>query len=302
MIATLTLLACTELPIDAPAPVAPDQAELQVHRFDVEDPSRAVPAIGADPGSPTRTYEVWAWVGPSDGASAGARPLLVMGHGVDGHPESFDAFATHLAMEGVVVVAPVFPRSSSGNDDALVAGVLDLANQPGDLSFVLDWALAAVDEPEHPLMGRFDPARLGVLGHSLGGATVYGLTRFPDVLDTRFGAVVLVAPATFLATDTFGEGPLLDGAPTLLVHGVDDPGIPLSLSEDLRDTLSPTWLLELPGTGHSEMLQSTEEPPVPARDATQRAVLAHLRDALLGETGARDAELTALDAEGFPTR
>jgi len=278
-----------------------DQSELVRFEVDLVDDTRPLPAAGNGEAADERPIGVWGWVGAATAAQASERPLLLMAHGVGGHPEKFDAFATHLAEQGIVVLAPVFPSSSRERDDALVAGVMDLENQPGDLSFVLDWALAEHGAAGTPLEGRFDPDAVAALGHSLGGATVLGLTRYPSALDDRVDAVVLVAAAAFLGS-TFGDAPQADGSPTLLVHGTDDGSVPYASSDDLRDEIEPSWLLDLPGTGHSEMLESQESPPIAARDATQRAVLAHLREALLGEAGARAEALDALAAEGFPVR
>jgi len=296
------LVACAPPPDEASPTgfVGVDQDELV--RFDVElvDDTRPLPAAGVDPGADSRPIGVWGWVGAATAEEAAERPLLLMAHGVSGHPEKFDAFATHLAEQGVVVLAVRFPASSRDREDALIAGVTDLENQPGDLSFVLDWALAEREVAGRPLAGRFDPDALGVLGHSLGGATVLGLTRYPGFLDDRFDAVVLVAAAAVLG-GTFGDAPESVAAPTLLVHGTDDPAVPYASSEGLREDIGPSWLLELPGVSHSEMLESQDVPAIPARDATQRAVLGHLTQELLGASTARDDALTTLGTEGFPT-
>ena len=147
-----------------------------------------------------------------------------------------------------------------------------------------------------PLWSRFDPNRIAALGHSMGGATLLGLARFGGG-DARIRAETYVSAAVPL---TIGFDDPMDpaGPPTLLIHGLDDP-LSSAVSEDLYEDLEdPRWYLGIAGCGHSEELESQEEPPIPARAATQTVVGDLLRQTFFGDAGAVDADLADLVGDG----
>ncbi|MCA9490862.1 MAG: alpha/beta hydrolase, partial [Myxococcales bacterium] len=201
-------------------PVPDDQLDLRVLERPWVDGSRQTPSFGTWEGAPERSLPTRVWIGPALGEDAPHRPLLLMAHGLDGHPRKFEAFASDLARAGVVVAAPAFP-SSNDETGAGFLGVGDLGEQPGDLTFVLDRLLEEVEDPASELWHRFDPEAIVVLGHSLGGATVLGWTRFEDP-ETRLDGVATLSPAVPL-TVVFGPSPSPDGLPTLMMHGTEDP-------------------------------------------------------------------------------
>lgn len=288
------LLGCSD-PVTPAGPVPPDQAELEVVEFDWVDDSRETPALGSEPGAPDRTLHTWVWVGPSPGDEAGARPLLLMSHGIDGHPTKFDAFASALAEEGIVVASAAFPVSN-GDVGLGGASIPDLADQPADLAFVLDRLVEAVGDESSPLWGRFDPSRIAALGHSMGGATLLGLARF-DGGDPRIRTEAYLAAAAPL-TVMFGDAITPSGPPTLVMHGLDDP-----LSHEVSETLyaeleGQKWYLGIAGSGHADAIESQEEPPIASRAAAQAAVGALIRQTFFGEAGAVDAVLSDLESDG----
>jgi dienelactone hydrolase len=277
----------------------PDQDGLRVEEWVFVDGSRETPALGELAAAPDRTLRTRVWIGPATGEEAVTRPLLVVAHGFDGAPEKFEAFATDLANAGLVVAAPAFPVTTFGSG-AGVLGAADLENQPADLAFVLDALLAEAEAPRSPLWRRFDPDAVATLGHSLGGATVLGWTRFDDP-DPRVKAVATLSPAVPL-TSVFGVGPSADGPPILLAHGIDDETLDWRISVDLYGELAdPVWLLGLTGAGHSDPIESQEVPALPPRAALQDAVLALVAEVLEGEPGAVGEVLGALSAAGNET-
>lgn len=291
------VVACTSAPPAGDLP--PDQSALEISTVTYVDGSRATPALAGNPGAPSRTLETRLWIGPCPGEDAPSRPLLLMAHGFDGLPEKFDAFASALASEGVVVAAPAFPATHLGNGSG-VLGAGDLENQPADLTFVLDELLADVRDERSPLWRRFDPLAVVALGHSLGGATVLGWTRFDDP-ETRLSATAFLSPAAPL-TGVFGGAPSPEGPPTLLLHGLEDETLDPQISRDLHATLDdPVWFLGLAGAGHSDPIESQDEPPIPSRAAAQAAVLALFDEAVRGRGGALDAALDRLAADGNET-
>lgn len=286
------LMACAER-------VPEDQADLEVTELALVDASRETPSFGTWEGAPERALPTRIWIGPSPGEDAPQRPLLLIAHGVDGHPRKFEAFASDLARAGVVVAAPAFPCTNDETGAGFL-GVGDLPEQPGDLTFVLDQLLAQVDDEASPLWHRFDPESLVTLGHSLGGATVIGWTRFEDP-ETRLDAVATLSPAVPL-TVAFGPSPSPQGPPSLLLHGLEDPVVAYEISLDYYDLLDePKWLVGLAGAEHSDPIESQEVPAIPSRAAAQEAVLALIAETTAGEVGAVDRALGDLADLGNET-
>ncbi len=60
----------------------------------------------------------------------------------------------------------------------------------------------------------------------------------------------------------------------------------------------PRFLLGLPGAGHSDAVESQTDPPIPTRDAAQRATIAFLNAVFRGADAAFDDIRAALAAEG----
>jgi predicted dienelactone hydrolase len=273
------------------------------------DPSRSTPANGSYPGAPTRTLETRIWLTATvpPGAASCSRAgcgLLVLAHGYGGSTARFEAIGGFLAQAGYVVAAPSFPLT---NEDApgghLTATALaDFAQQPADVSFLVDRLLAASSDPGDDLRGRIDPARVGVLGHSLGGATVLGATRTGCCSDPRIRAVVAVAPAWTVIEPFLHESPRPDGPPTLIVNGSADTTVVPALSLQLFELLSPPrFYVEVPGAQHSDLIENVG-PPGPFLDPTERAAVALFDAELAGRATELDDTLKMLASEGETVR
>ena len=115
--------------------------------------------------------------GPVRGAapdrSAAPYPLIVFAHGLGATPQDYETLLSHWASEGYVVAAPLFPLTHTGTPGGLDEG--DIANQPGDMSFVITSALAATRRRTGTLAGMIDPHAVGAAGHSNGAITTLGL-------------------------------------------------------------------------------------------------------------------------------
>jgi dienelactone hydrolase len=166
-----------------------------------------------------------------------SQALIVFAHGVWGHPRKFTRLLERWAGSGYVVAAPAFPHTSDENPPPYLRE--DVANQPADVSFVLDKLSA---------LGFGDAARVGVGGYSLGAATALAVGLHPQYADLRVRAVVAVAGGLFHHA-AFAREPLLP-LPLLLIHGSGDKGYQETL--DLYDhAQEPKELVTIAGGGHN---------------------------------------------------
>jgi pimeloyl-ACP methyl ester carboxylesterase len=277
----LALLACA--PPSQDAPQRDDRAFV--------DDSRPLPALGGQEAADSREIGLVAWSDASDDTRV--RPVVLIAHGIDGHPRKFESFATDLAAEGFFVVGVVFPSS---NDDSAagVSGIADLPSQPGDLSAALGFLTDAVDAPDDPFFEAYDPDSIGIIGHSLGGITTLAWTRFPSERPAdleRIDAVILLA-AAYTARLAFDDAVDPTGPPTFLAHGTEDGTVPIADSEAIAaDLADERAFLRLTGVGHSEMLEG--DGPSGARDRFFAAARGFFGEQLLDEDGAFDAALAS---------
>ncbi|MEU7042721.1 hypothetical protein AB0A77_16885 [Streptomyces varsoviensis] len=132
-------------------------------------------------------------------ASGPPWPLVLFSPGLGEYRAGLTALAEDLASRGYVVASVDHPGDAAAvefPDGRLVphrepeggaAGELEthyLPTRVADLQFVLDRLLA----PGSPWHGLLDPARIGVAGHSLGGAAAAELARVDAQLDAQLDA------------------------------------------------------------------------------------------------------------------
>lgn len=206
----------------APAPSAEDYPDLETwetpgpwevvrEEFTLEDPAREV-RFGEEAPEP-RSLRVTLWSAPQ---ATGEAPLIVWAHGLGATTGDNPRIARTLASLGYTVAAPRFPKTHRNTPET---DIRDVAEQPGDLSLVIDHMLARSADPSDALHGRIDPARIGIGGVSLGALTVLLTAWVPDFRDPRVGAVVALGPpACYLPRPLFSGDPV----PMLVMHGDAD--------------------------------------------------------------------------------
>ncbi len=210
-------------------------------------------------------------------AAAGTFPVVVFGHGLTAEPEDYAVLLRAWAAAGFVVAAPVFPDT---NRSTTHLSILDIPNQPGDVSAVLTGLLAL--PADDPVRQRLSQSRFAVAGHSAGAITALGVLTDdgPDGRDRRFTAAIILAGTLLGAGRQFSDPPV----PVLFVHADHDPVVPYRAGKAAYDTVPwPKALLTLAAAEHSE-------PYVDPGDRwfaeVQDATLAFLRGTMYGDQGA----------------
>jgi predicted dienelactone hydrolase len=188
-------------------------------------PAQAAPVYAQKPTLTTDTgltYSEWL---PKDFAARHRDvPLIVFSHGFGGCAQQSGTLTQALADAGYAVLAPnhkdhACERYMNGTLSALWAMITgdgpDVsfgdddkwndtteAGRRNDMEALLNYALSHA-----PYKDAIDPARIALMGHSLGGYTVLGLAGgWSSWRDPRFKAVLALAPydAPFLDKQTLG--------------------------------------------------------------------------------------------------
>ncbi|MFG1915437.1 alpha/beta hydrolase family protein [Micromonospora sp. NPDC048898] len=178
-------------------------------------------------------------------AAEGRFPVVMFSHGLGGRPDDYATLLTRWAAAGFVVAAPTFPHTSAGGDN----NVLDVLNQPADVSYALDQVLALDGTAGDSLRGRLDGERVAAAGHSAGGVTTIGL--FTASRDKRLDAGVVFA-GTALGVGTAFAGA---SAPQLFVHGELDEVVDYAAGKAAYDKVPwPKAMLSLPRGDHGRTM------------------------------------------------
>jgi len=148
-----------------------DQGDYTVGKIDLRviDPSRPTPTMAEFEGSDQRTLKGAIWF--PEGQSSQS-PLIVYSHGFGGRHNESRHIAEYLARNGYVVAAVDFPLSNT-RSPAGVPQLLDVANQPGDVSAVIDHILKLNNDSGSEIHNKIDPDKIGAMGLSLGGLTTF---------------------------------------------------------------------------------------------------------------------------------
>lgn len=285
---TTTTTTTTTLPATTTTTLPPGPPfAVGVTKLTVEDTTRGTVARGSTPASSTRRlpltvhYPAAGTAGPdvveNAPSATGVFPLVVFAHGYAITAGAYDPLTRDLAAGGFIVVAPDFPISSLVFPGP--PSQLDMPNQAHDVSFLIDVFQTAASVPSL-LQGHVAPGKVGVAGHSDGGATVAAVSGNSCCLDTRIGA------SASLAGDQGGLFPGVwfqpDASPQLFLHGTADRDVPFSFSQKLYDDTSSSKLfVSITGGAHLEPFVTGSQRP-----AIVTLILDFFRANLQGDTAA----------------
>jgi predicted dienelactone hydrolase len=228
---------------------------MRVVELDLVDTTRTTPAVGGQLGSPQRKLPTTIYA-PTDRDAA---PLIVLAHGLNGHPRKFTRLATHWAEAGYVVAVPRFPVSSDEfavlDPDVYKVRIADLPEQATDVAFVIGEVRRAGHRGE--LACGIDGQRLGLYGLSLGSLTVWSTIARLDSIGVRVDCLI--------QSDGGFPGELASLAavpfPVLAAHSDVDPIFPIERVRSQFGALpTPKYLLVLHGAAHAEVGENTVTP------------------------------------------
>lgn len=251
------------------------------------DVARSTPANEEFAGSSERSLHTRLWYAERAlrrPACRGSRcALVLLAHGFGGRTERFDAIGRRLATAGYIVAAVTFPLTNQDAPGGFSNGGFDAAQQPADLSFVVDALLAASLDPKDSLYQRIDGENVAAVGHSLGGATVIAGSRASCCRDARFAATVYVEPVVFAVEVLFDESYSLAGPPTLTFQGTLEAPIPAAETRAFHAGLeAPKIYVEMAGGNHVNMIERLPTGPAPLLDEAAEMMIAFFDKYVVG--------------------
>jgi predicted dienelactone hydrolase len=210
--------------LSQPGPLTPAQRDVTVVRAGGSTFTATVhyPALGTASGSPVD-------------AGNGPYPIIAFGHGFVTPVTQYASTCAHLASWGFVVLLPqtqgsLFPSHSAFADDLVSA---------------LDWMGAQAGAAGSPWAGAVDPARRGVMGHSMGGGcALLAADRDPSIR--------VAVPFSAAETNPSSTSACLGvGVATRIVVGSQDTIVPPTTNAPMFANLrGPAQLVSIAGGFH----------------------------------------------------
>ena len=232
------------------------------------DDTRPTMPNGTYGGAPTRTLvtEVWYPADTARGTTAARRdapvaahgapyPVVIYSHGFMNTRTGGAYLARHLASYGYVVASPDFPLTNGQAPGG--PNPIDIAEQPGDVRFLIDRILALGADSGSPFSGRTDAQRIALTGLSLGGSTTLLTAFHPTLGDARVRAAAPMAGgACFLSKAFFASR----SVPLLILHGELDAIVPYQEHAvfAFEQANSPKYLATIVGGTHTAFADGIE--------------------------------------------
>jgi len=228
------------------------------HEYTFVDTTRSTPAHGSYPGASTRTLVTdVTYPATTTGIDAppspeGPFPVVLYSHGFASNRGENANLAAMLASHGYVVVAPRFPVSAFDAEDG--PSGIDIADQPRDLTFLLDTVVTMSASGDPRLGGMIDASRVAAVGLSYGGLTTLLVTFHATLRDPRIDVAVALAPVSSPMLASFYD---TTSVPVLVMHGDSDAILPyVDHATAYRDRArAPRNLVTLAGGTHTGFTQ-----------------------------------------------
>jgi predicted dienelactone hydrolase len=175
-------------------------------------------------------------------ATDGPFPVVLFSHGAGGWRGVYSHPLSGIASWGFVVASTDYAEygllaqfggggGSAADDRSTVAGAA---------TATIDALAAANGASGGPFRGAIDIDRIGGVGHSAGGGTMFTLLN-----DSRIGAIVGWAPVP-------PTGPVTSHTPTMVIAGAEDTAItPASAAASYDALLAPKRFVEIAKMGHN---------------------------------------------------
>ena len=195
----------------------------------------------------------------------GGYPMVLFAHGYDSTPDRYAALLDAWVRSGFVVVAPIFPDENAAEVVAQHGTNTegDLANEPGDITFVTKSVLdASLGESTgcHIVNGLVDSSEVALAGHS-DGAEAVGMLAYDHGDDPQgvnyaslrshlsYKAVIILSGAEDTSQSYATEASRPD---LLVVQSLADQCNPMRFGVQLYDGIhqSNKWFLELQTAHH----------------------------------------------------
>lgn len=171
-----------------------------------------------------RTLETNVWFPLNTEGTAvaeGEHPLVIHSHGFSSDRNEGRYLARHLASLGYIVMAADYPLTNMRTPGG--PKLVDVVNQPGDVSFLIDMALKWDRAQGHMFFAHIDRERIAATGISLGGLTTTLATFHPRLADRRLKAAISIAgPASMFDREFFVQLP----KPFMMIAGDIDAIVP----------------------------------------------------------------------------
>ncbi len=181
-------------------------------------------------------------------AADGPFPLVIFSHGAGGWRSGYGELLSGIASWGFVVASTDYveygfvsqftgggarnPTARRQTVNAAVGGTIDLMTK-------------ATSEPGGRLKNTIDLSRIGAVGHSAGGGTMFG-----ELGDPRIGTIIGWAPVP-------PQTPVTSHTPTMIIAGEKDSAISPSVVSAAYATLqSPKRLVMVGNLGHNAFSDS----------------------------------------------